>query len=198
MKNQLTLALLAGALLGLSACSVNPESLAKRAIAEAEKQSMEYFSPLAEYDTPIPAGDLPHLNYERETARGYAAEKLGKKFDPDYDGIRVRIEDPKKREEYDVLYETVMNGIEAHYAPKIEEAMQDIVGNSVPWFCESGLTDVETVIERSPNSPHGIRIKVEGTLTKRATTLHYLYGTALIDKTSTGAVKLFRLSLIHI
>lgn len=192
MKNQLTLALLAGALLSLSSCNVNPENLAKRAIAEAEKQSMEYFCPLAEYDTPIPAGDLPRLNCELETARGYAAGKLGEKFDPDYDGIRVRIEDPKKREEYDVLYEKAMNSIESHYAPKIEEAIRDIIGNSVPWFCESGLTDVETVIERISNSPHSIRIKVEGTLTKRATTMHYRYDNALTGKTSIGAVKLFR------
>lgn len=172
---------------------MNPESLAKKAITEAEKQSMEYFSPLAEYDTPIPAGDLPRLNYEHQEARNYAAKKLGEKFDPDYDGIRARIEDPKKREQYDDLCQKAMNNIDSHYAPKIKEAMRNIVGNSVPCFCENGLIDVETVIERIPSSPNSIRIKVEGTLTRPATTMHYRYDNALTGKTSIGAVKLFRI-----
>ena len=192
MKRQLSLIAFGAILLNLSSCSVNPQSLAKKAIAEAEKQSMEYFSPLAEYDTPIPAGDLPCLNGELQQARNYAAGKLGEKFDPDYDGIRVSIEDPKKREEYDVLYEQVMNRIDSHYAPKIEEAMRDIVGNCVPCFCENGLTETEAVIERISGSPNSIRIRVEGTLTQRATTLHYRYDNALTGETSMGAVKLFR------
>ncbi len=192
MKKQLSWVAFGAILLIMNSCSVNPESLAKKATAEAEKQSMEHFSPLAEYDTPIPAGDLPRLNYELQQARGYAANELGKKFDPDYDGIRVSIEDPKKREEYDVLYEQVMNRIDSHYAPQIEEAMRDIVGNYVLCFCENGLTDTEAVIERISGSPNSIRIRVEGTLTQRATTMHYRYDNALTGKTSIGAVKLFR------
>ncbi len=173
----------------LQSCGIDAESIAQKAIRQAEKESAETFVEVADYGEEIPTGDLPRLNYARNEAGSRAAKTIKKRLNMD-DETKVYTSEQQVR--LSELVESAYGEIDKYYDPLIIKELQSIEGNQMPCFYEDGISDVEATIEHVEGTRH-IRVRLEGTMTKKGKYLHYRRYSVLPEMSSTGAATLFNM-----
>lgn len=187
-RNFYLLILSACVLFVLQSCGISPQKIANKSIEQAEKKSMDWCSEV-NFDEGMPAGDLPRLNYAYAEAISNASKTIKERLNMSDESRTYTAEQAVHKNE---LIEAAHLTIKSHYEPLIMQMINSIVGNNMLCFDGNGITDTEAKIEHIPGTPD-IRIRIEGTLTQKGTTLHYKRYECLSGEYKIGAVKLLKM-----
>ena len=171
-------------------CSADAGDIAQKVIGQAEQESMEVFAAVSDSDEGIPAGDLPRLNYAREQAGLKASRAVSEKLKMDDETKYYSAGEHAHRRE---LVDSAHMEIDRYYDPLIINELQRIEGSDILCYYDKvGIGDVEAKIEHVQGTRH-IRIRLEGTMTRKGRYLHYRLHSAISDSPQIGATKLFNM-----
>ncbi|MBE6304635.1 MAG: hypothetical protein E7082_01755 [Bacteroidales bacterium] len=172
----------------LQSCDISPTNIANESIERAETESKNWCSNVT-LDEGLPAGDLPRLNYAYYEAISNASITIKEKLDMTDESKTYTAEQEAHKDELIDAAQLVINN---HYEPLIMQEINSIVGNYMLCFDGNGITDTEAKIEHIPGTPD-IRVRIEGTLTQKGTTLHFKRYECIEREYKIGAIRIFNM-----